>query len=459
MRDHRKAALQVGYGFIIALLIFASAQAYRILTTVSERHLETYRRHVRHDEVITDLRRTIWLAGNATREFFIDPRAEHAVELRKRLTTLRAEADTALAELLRVTPREDAAGVLREAMQDFWETMEPVSKAMLNTGTKERLEFVRREIIPRRSTLSGALKELSRSDQDALKQSEIAFSQARRSAAQHLIVILASCVILAVVIARWSTKYATNLERQAQRQFEEVTRAKRELEALSARLVDLEEEWRKRFSRELHDEIGQTLAALQIEISGAAGLPEAQHSPLQGKLSRARALTQRSVQIVRNVALLLRPALLDDLGLVPALEWLTEDFTKRSGIGCAFHEEDSPAALPDAIKTCIYRIVQESLHNAEKHAGASRARVVLRGIGNAVEVDIEDDGRGFAEKSVEKPAGLGILGMRERATRLGGTLVLKSRPGEGTRVHLRVPLPTVAARPQIQEVKRGAAAG
>jgi len=175
-----------------------------------------------------------------------------------------------------------------------------------------------------------------------------------------------------------------------------------ELQQLSARLLEVEEDGRRKLSRELHDEIGQTLALLQIEISHAAATPE----PSRERLERARALAERSVQSIRNMSVLLRPALLDDLGLVPALQFLLEDFLRRSGVACEFKEQDVEERLPDSVKTCVYRVVQEALHNCEKHSGASKVRVSVRQFPEWLVAEVEDDGRGFraAGRAMRPPA-------------------------------------------------------
>ena len=137
-------------------------------------------------------------------------------------------------------------------------------------------------------------------------------------------------------MARLSLRHAYNLERKAEQHFAEVEQARHELQQLSARLLEIEEEGRRRLSRELHDEIGQTLALLQIEISNAANLAGAVPEAHRVRLDRARALAERSVQTIRNMSVLLRPAMLDDLGLVPALQFQLEEFLRRSGIACEF---------------------------------------------------------------------------------------------------------------------------
>jgi signal transduction histidine kinase len=249
--------------------------------------------------------------------------------------------------------------------------------------------------------------------------------------------------LLGFMVALLSIRHAENLGRDAERHYAEVEQTKRELQRLSARLLEVEEDGRRKLSRELHDEIGQTLALLQIEISRAAAMP----TPSRERLERARALAERSVQSVRNISVTLRPALLDDLGLVPALQFLLEDFLRRSGVACEFKEEGVEDQLPDSVKTCVYRVVQEALHNCEKHSGASKVRVSVRQLPDLLMAEVEDDGRGFraggqtvSQATSPSHSGLGLLGMRERAGIAGGSLTVDSAPGAGTRIVLRIPL-------------------
>jgi signal transduction histidine kinase len=153
----------------------------------------------------------------------------------------------------------------------------------------------------------------------------------------------------------------------------------------------------------------------------------------------ARELAERTVQSIRSISGLLRPALLDDLGLVPALQFQLEEFLRRSGIACEFTEDGVEEHLPDPVKTCVYRVVQEALHNCEKHSGASKVRVTVRQLDECLLAKVEDDGRGFTS-AVQRSTGLGLLGMRERSANVGGSLTIDSALGQGTRISLRIPL-------------------
>jgi signal transduction histidine kinase len=137
------------------------------------------------------------------------------------------------------------------------------------------------------------------------------------------------------------------------------------------------------------------------------------------------------------MALLLRPSMLDDLGLVPAVEWYAREMSRRGEIEVEVHEENVSEELPDPVKLCVYRMVQEALNNAARHAAAKNARVELKQTSDAIRVKITDDGRGF---DPQRTRGMGLLGMEERVKRLGGTIQIDSQPGAGTTVHAELPL-------------------
>ena len=204
---------------------------------------------------------------------------------------------------------------------------------------------------------------------------------------------------------------------------------------LSARLLTMQEEERKNLSRELHDGVGQTVTALKMELARL----NVADSRDAWRLDRARALADDTLRTIRNISLLLRPAVLDDLGLEAALQWQAEDFLRRTSVSCVLRcSLPDDRFVPEAVRTCIYRIVQEALNNCEKHAAASKVQIEVRQISDSIAVSIADDGRGSSQSA--GAAGLGILGMKERAAILGGRLEFTSEAGRGTRVNLTVPL-------------------
>lgn len=207
---------------------------------------------------------------------------------------------------------------------------------------------------------------------------------------------------------------------------------------LSARLMNAQEQERLSISRELHDEVGQSLGALLVDIGRLSANLPAGDQVAQEQIRKMRLLTEASVSAVRNIALLLRPSMLDDLGLVAAMEWQAREISRRSNVEVEVQAEELTHDLPEALKICIYRVTQEALNNVARHSGAHQAFVTLRTTAdNKLEVKIRDDGKGFDS---QRSRGLGILGMEERIRLLHGSLSIEATPGSGTQVTALLPL-------------------
>jgi signal transduction histidine kinase len=158
---------------------------------------------------------------------------------------------------------------------------------------------------------------------------------------------------------------------------------------------------------------------------------------MAAKAGEIKKLIEDSIRVVRNMALLLRPSMLDDLGLVPALQWQAREVSKHSGVWVRVAADQVSEELPEEHKTCIYRIVQEALHNIVKHADAHDVKVTVRQEPNRLLLSIQDDGRGFPAQQVK---GMGLLGIEERVSYLGGSFAVDSEPGRGTLLSVMLPL-------------------
>jgi signal transduction histidine kinase len=207
----------------------------------------------------------------------------------------------------------------------------------------------------------------------------------------------------------------------------------------------IREEEKARVARELHDELAQSLAALKMDVlwarDHAACAPEA----VAARLSEMVAMIDRTVTATRRIAADLRPMVLDDLGLVPAIEWLVASFTQRSGVACRLSVDDGlDLALQEPYATAVFRIVQESLANVAKHAAASQVSVVLEKVPDGLMLRVQDDGCGFLTVAPRKSESMGLMGLRERAQLLGGHACVKSELGQGTCVEVYIPLPQPA---------------
>jgi two-component system, NarL family, sensor histidine kinase UhpB len=217
------------------------------------------------------------------------------------------------------------------------------------------------------------------------------------------------------------------------------------LREVAARALRAEEEERKRISRELHDDTAQTLAALLIRLRLVRAVPEHERD---GVLEELRAELVEAIERVRRFARGLRPPALEELGLEPALESHVRGLAETAGIPIRMEVEPLAADLHPQTELVLYRIAQEALSNAVRHSGADRVEVRLGQRGSSVEISVSDNGRGFAADLVgtEEGVGLGLFGMQERASYVGGRVEIVSRPGEGTTVRAAIPLAEVESR-------------
>ena len=439
----KRAALGTGFGVITGLLVLSTALAYHIQESFSRRSVAIHRHYVQELEVVTSLRRLLYNAGIMARDYLLDPGPDRASAYSTQISDLRRLSKPLLAQLKQSSTHPKSVEELETRVDQLWKALDGVTTRGREIGA---FKWVQQEITPPRTAAGNILQGLETENHRALTESEEEFSASRAAAASNLLWLLGSSLLGAIGIAWFSLQYSDLLERQAAMRFEEVLKAKVELERLSNRLMEIQEEERTRLSRELHDEIVQNVAVLKIEITQA--LATLQGHPAREPLARARELADRTVGAVRNISLLLRPSLLDDLGLGPALQWQIDDFTRRTGVPCAYVEENLEESLPDAVNTCVYRVTQEALRNCEKHSRAQHVSVRVKQFAGGLSVEIEDDGVGFQNER-RSPASLGVLGMRERAAALGGDLDMQSSDGQGTLVRLWLP--------NVESTQRGAA--
>lgn len=218
-----------------------------------------------------------------------------------------------------------------------------------------------------------------------------------------------------------------------------------QLRALSARIDAAREEERTGIAREIHDQLGQSLTVLKMDIAWigrrATSKTGIQTDELLDKLKELSTLTDEIIGQVRRISAELRPGVLDDLGLAAALSWQAQEFEKRTGIASAVHVEVGHHALRRELSTAVFRVLQEALTNVARHAGAEHVDVRLTEEDGAwLVLDVSDDGKSIRPEAIADPRSLGLLGMRERARRLGGTVSFEPREPRGTTVTLRMPL-------------------
>jgi signal transduction histidine kinase len=220
---------------------------------------------------------------------------------------------------------------------------------------------------------------------------------------------------------------------------EQLRRSHHQLRALSVYLQYVREEERIRIAREVHDELGQSLTGLKLELTWLAHHLPAKLKPLHAKTRSMAERIDETIQAVRRIATELRPGLLDTAGLLPALEWQANEFEKQTGIRCRVKAAIRETLWDQDLNTAFFRIFQETLTNIIRHARASEVRVCLLDTAGHLVLKVEDNGRGISENEIHNTTSIGLLGMRERAALLGGEVNWRGEPGKGTTVCVRIP--------------------
>ena len=250
----------------------------------------------------------------------------------------------------------------------------------------------------------------------------------------YLAVSLYTAFAVAVLVIGLNAR----LEREADQEHDKAVAAEQDLRRLSSRLVEAQEQERQMLSRELHDQVGQALTAIKIDVSRAAQEVPSSATEIRERLQRARQGVEETLEVIRRMSMLLRPSMLDDIGLSAALDWYARQFSANTGIKVNLNDDGTADRLPESHKASLYRIVQEALTNTARHAEAQNVKVQLDFDGKRYRVCIEDDGKGFV--TGESRRGLGLLGMQERIDEMDGKLELRSRPGVGTKIWLSIPV-------------------
>jgi len=226
---------------------------------------------------------------------------------------------------------------------------------------------------------------------------------------------------------------------ERKRSLEDRQRSFEQLRALAARLQSVREEEGTRLAREIHDQLGQALTAMKLDLSSLARDLPAGENHLSMRTALLLKLVDETIQTVRRISAELRPRMLDDLGLAATIEWATEEFEARTAIKCWLDLPEERLMIDPETATAVFRIFQETLTNIARHANAGEVTVRLAEEAGALCLDVQDNGRGIKADELVSPGSLGILGMRERTVLRGGELTIVGKPGKGTTVRVRIP--------------------
>jgi signal transduction histidine kinase len=445
-----RAVLWVGFGSLIVLMVLIASSASSALARIEASNAQIRQGFLQRDELLNRLRSELYRSGIDVRDYLIHADPTLAELRRAEIQRTQQQMDAAIEQYRKDRPTEEAAAVdeLRRDLNEYFGLIEPVLHWDADARKTQGPDFLRNQMFPRRQQLLQLSERIRQIDSRQLSLGERRVATVFAGFRREILIIGTITVCFGLGLAILAIGRVQTLERESRERYREVVQAREELHKLSARLVSAQEEERRNLSRELHDEIGQSMSALLVELGNLdSTLPPG--SPSHEQMQRVKKLAETNVGVVRNMALLLRPSMLDDLGLVPALKWQAREVGRRTGIKVRVDAEDVADDLPDLYRTCVYRVVQEALHNATRHSKAAHVRVTLRRVDHGVTVEIQDDGAGFPS---QQEKGMGILGMEERARHLGGELRIKSQPGHGTSVSMQLPLDVETPQPAVHRI-------
>ena len=426
----RSRSVLAGFSGLLLLAGLLALDSVRQLNTVALT-TATLRKATRNrDTILDDLRSDFYRSATMVRDYLLEVDDARAASHKSYLQLLRANNETAVGRYQALVPANEKAEVenLRHHIESYWKSLLPALE--WNRSVRQDLgeAFLRDTIVPGRNELVQLLKQVNTLDDHNLDSAEAGIeavqSRFRRRVTTISLLALALGTILAIVVLR----NVRRLETEAEVRLTEAQEARQHLRLLSDRLVKAQEDERRKLSRELHDELGQAMSAMLMELGRfESGL--AVSGVHRERLVSVRRMAEDNVAMVRSMALLLRPSMLDELGLAPALKWQAREVTRRAGLKVKMIADELSDDLSDSYRTCIYRVVQEALNNCVKHSRATEVRVVIRREPDGLSVCVQDNGVGFDPASDK---GLGLLGMAERVSYLGGRFHIKSQRGQGT---------------------------
>lgn len=431
--------LLIGFGGLLVLLALSGLNGLTVVRKIEGQNERIREDYFNRDRILEELRSDIYLSGTYVRDLLLDQDPGEAGLHRRELETTRARIEKDVSAYQNILRGEERAPFqrFRNELDSYFDSLLPALEWDAAQRRALGYEFMRTSLLPRRMMIVHLADQISAVNKQQMQagnqQVNSLFSRFRRT----LVIFLALTLVCGGLLTAGSVHSILRLERVSATRLQEAEQAREALHELSARLIDVQESERRALSRELHDEVGQSVSALLLGIANVAALLPSSAADARAQLSELRLLAEKTVAVVRDMSLLLRPSMLDDLGLIPAVQWQAREISRNNNVFVLVRADAIPEDLPDEHKTCIYRVVQEALRNAVRHARAKTVHVDLKQRGEKLLLTIRDDGQGF---SPDREKGLGLLGMEERITHLHGRFRVTSTAGEGACISVELPL-------------------
>jgi signal transduction histidine kinase len=441
-----KAALLLGFGLTLGLWLLAGYDFTRRMSQIELEAAAINARYTQAQELLANVRPRVLLASVYVRDALLDPDPQTAIAYRRRIERTLASVDEALRQyvpVLHSAEERERVERLRQELDRFGTAMLEVLVTDSRRSTEDARVLLGR-IAPRRELVIGVSEKVQSLNRAAFIQQQASIAETYRVNQRQVWERLGLSLAGSLGIAMLAIFHVTRLENRLRAQRLRDVQNASDLQRLSAQVVHAQEEERRTISRELHDEVGQVLMAVNVELAIAQRRIEAAGMP-GAALEDVQSLADTALQTVRDLSHLLHPAVLDDLGLPAAIDWYLQGFGKRHGIRVELQREMPNGRLPADVEMNAYRLVQEALTNVAKHARATCCRISLSCLDDELRITIEDNGKGF-DVAVRRGAGLGLIGIRERIAQIEGRLSIESAPGEGTTLQATIPIRSRTAR-------------
>ena len=438
-----RLALVIGFAVTLGLWLYTGLTFDRRIETVRREAEAVSTRYTRAQELLSTVRAQVLLSAVTVRDALLDGAPSAIEQYREQLLGSYHVITMALTDYEPVIGNDDEntrINALRREIEQFHTTsLEVLADASGRTPSVIR-QLLNQRIGPRREAALAISEEIQTLNRSGYIRQQADVAAIHQSAERNSRRQLGGALVIGLGVLLLTSLYAWRLETRLRAQMTRDAAISAELQQTSAKVLNAQEEERRTIARELHDEVGQALTAIRVELdvaerrltaSGAA--PETLHE--------AQSITDGALQTVRSLSQLLHPAALDDLGLPAVIDASLRGLSRRHNIRARLHQVGLPDRLPREVELAAYRIVQEALTNVARHAKATECDVRLTQLTDRLLVEVEDNGVGFIDDN-DRPIvarGLGLVSVRERALRLGGTFNVLSAPGEGTRVIVSLP--------------------
>ncbi|MBL8231008.1 MAG: MCP four helix bundle domain-containing protein [Bryobacterales bacterium] len=425
------------FALLIGMMLVFGFAVMSVLERTEHEIEQIQQTTLQRERILKALEADVYTLAVAVRDHIIASTQGRSDVGLKRFQAFRQSAAKEIEDLQKLLGATEVAS-LRLELERYITLTEAVFEWSSRDKAARAVDYLNEELRPTRVGVLALAGRIGRMNTESLdsKQQEVLGLQRRTRV--YLRSGLFAMLLLGLLIVGLTFRRVTALEAQAASQRALVEKHGEELRQLSHRLVLSQEEERRTLSRELHDQVGQLLTALRMELGNLNDLMHTDPMAFRSHLEEAKHLAGESLRSVRHLAMGLRPSLLDDLGLAAALRWQMREFSQRTGVSAEVEFSGDIDGIPEKERTFLFRIVQEAMTNCAKHAHAKSVRVQLARDSQLTMLQVRDDGRGF-DTAASPREGIGLIGIEERVREIHGRLVVRSEPGRGTSLIVEIP--------------------